>query len=77
MFDRIRQAYHRAKITALQMAIEGHDDAEKQALTEETMAEYHAAEQLCCQARAEFQQKRKARLAAFIQSKTGGQPAPD
>jgi hypothetical protein len=41
------------------------------------MAEWHAAEQLRCQARAEFQQKRKARLEAFIHSKTGGKPAPD
>lgn len=77
MFDRLRKAYHKAKITALQMAIEGRDDAEKQALTEQTMAEWHAAEQLCCQARAAFQQKRKERLEVFIYSKTGGKPAPD
>ncbi len=51
------------------MAIEGRDDAEKQALTGQTMAEYHAAEVKCCEARAEFQQKRMARLIVFINNK--------
>jgi len=41
------------------------------------MAEWHAAEQLCYQARAAFQQKRKEWLEAFIYSKTGGKPAPN
>lgn len=65
------------KTSALQDAIAGLADAEKQALTEQTMAEYAAAQVVCHQAMAEYQQKRAARLAAFIHEKTGGLPAPD
>jgi hypothetical protein len=71
MFDRIRTWYHNAKITALQMAIEGRDDAEKQVLTEETMADWHDAERTCSLARANFQRQRQKRLEEFIKEETG------
>jgi len=65
------------KTTALEDAIAGLADAEKQALTEQTMAEYAAAEVICHRAMAEFQQKRAARLQAYIHEKTNGKPAAE
>ena len=63
------------KTTALQDAAAGLADAEKQALTEQSMAEYAAAQVICHRAMAEYQQKRAARLAAYIHEKTDGNPA--
>lgn len=69
IFRFLDNLYKEPKTTALEDAIAGAQDAEKQALTEQTMAEFHASEEACAKARAEFQLKRLHRLQAFITNK--------
>lgn len=66
----LERMFEEPATTALQDAMAGALDADKKALTEQTMAEYHASEQLCCEARAAFQRKRLVRLRQFIHSET-------
>lgn len=69
-FQAIDGLFKEPETTALQDAITGLADAEKQALTEQTSAEYAAAQVICHRAMAEFQQKRAARLQAYISERT-------
>lgn len=71
IFHFLGRLYQEPETTALQDAIAGLADAEKQALTEQTMAEYASAQVICHRAMAEFQQKRIARLQAYVKEKTG------
>lgn len=74
IFRFIDTLYQEPKTTALEDAIAGAQDAEKQALTEQYLAEFHASEEACAKARAEFQLKRLHRLQAFIASKNKSEP---
>lgn len=76
LFKAIDAMFHPPETSALQDAIAGLADAEKQALTEQSNAEYAAAQKLCHEAMATFHQKRAARLQAYIFTKTNeGAPA--
>lgn len=70
IFKFIENLCKEPETSALQDAIAGLADAEKQALTEQTSAEYAAAQVICHKAMAEFQQKRVARLQAYIAERT-------
>lgn len=74
LFQAMEAMMQPPKTTALQDAIAGAEDAEKQALTEQTLAEFHASEEACAKARAEFQLKRLHRLQAFIAHKNKSAP---
>lgn len=70
IFKFIENLCKEPETSALQDATAGLADAEKQALTEQTSAEYAAAQVICHKAMAEFHQKRVARLQAYISERT-------